>query len=182
MTDFQNPYEAPKASLIPEGDGGVWRSGGALVTRPGSSLPPRCVKCNAPSMEPAKDRRVYWHHPALYLLIIFPGLLIYAIVALIVRKSALVNPALCAEHRQKRNLGLAIGWVGSLLGLVLMVAGPAAYDSCGLGVAGLLLFLGAIIAAMFMARIVYPERIDKDFVRLKGCGDAFLGSLPEFHG
>jgi hypothetical protein len=33
---------------------------------------------------------------------------------------------------------------------------------------------------MIFSRIVYPKRIDKEYVRLKGCGAEFLDSLPHF--
>ena len=81
-----NPYEPPKARL--EGavrmDGGdCWRDGRQLVVRPGCTLPDRCIKCNEPAEHPLQSRRFYWHHPALYLLVLV-DLLIYLVVAVIV--------------------------------------------------------------------------------------------------
>ncbi|HJU84120.1 MAG TPA: hypothetical protein VJ600_07900 [Holophagaceae bacterium] len=151
-----------------------------LVLRQGGSLPPRCVKCNAPAELPIKARRVYWHHPALYILAVI-NVLLYALVGLIVRKQAMVPAGLCAEHRKRRSMGLTVGWVGSLLGLVLGIA-LVRGDNCGLAMLAVLLFVGSIVAGMILSRVVYPDRIDKDFVRLKGCGESFLASLPEFHG
>ncbi len=179
MADTFNPYAPPSASLEPAGDG-PWRDGKALVLRPGTPLPPRCVKCNAPVDVPAKKRKVYWHHPALYLLVLV-AVLLYLIVAVIVRKQADVNPALCRDHQKRRWLGIAVGWVGGLLGVVVAVLGIS-QDSCGIMALGGTLFLGTIIAGMTLARVVYPERISRDFVRLRGCGTAFLDSLPGFPG
>lgn len=50
------------------------------------------------------------------------------------------------------------------------------------GVAVLLILatLGCVIAGIIMSRIVYANRIDDRYVRLKGCGEAFLAELPEF--
>jgi hypothetical protein len=39
---------------------------------------------------------------------------------------------------------------------------------------------GCIIAGIIMSRIVYANRIDDRYVRIKGCGEAFLAELPEF--
>jgi hypothetical protein len=45
---------------------------------------------------------------------------------------------------------------------------------------GVLVMLGSIIFGMAMGRIVYPVRIDKNYVRLRGCSEPFLETLPEF--
>src|SRR5438105_2590529 len=56
----------------------VWRSRNLLVTRRETQLPrSRCVKCNAPSDGHVLKRKFSWHHPALSLMIVFPGLLIF---------------------------------------------------------------------------------------------------------
>ena len=57
---------------------------------------------NAPAEGYTKKFNLSWHHPALYL-IVLAGVLIYVIVALIVRKTARVNIPLCPAHRAKRR-------------------------------------------------------------------------------
>jgi hypothetical protein len=47
---------------------------------------------------------------------------------------------------------------------------------------GVLLTLGSVIGGLIFARIVHAKKIDKSYVRLKGCGIAFLDSLPPFSG
>jgi hypothetical protein len=180
MPDPMNPFAPPKASLDPISLEGYWRDGKVLVLRPGCSLPPRCVKCNAPAEMPMKSRKVYWHPPWLYSLVVL-AIPIYLIVALITRKQAKVAPGLCALHRKRYWQGIGVGWGGLLLGILLIVA-SAALDDCFLAVLGALLCFGAIVAGIILSRILLPVGIDKDFVRLKGCGQAFLDSLPEFHG
>lgn len=177
-----NPYAPPTADLATPGDGGTdaWRQGRKLILRHGGQLPHRCVKCNAPAVTPIKQRKVYWHHPAVYLAFLL-NILIYIIVALIVRKSAKVAPGLCPAHQRRRTVGLLIGWIGVPLTLVAFIGG-AAGDAPLVAVAGLVGLLAAIIAALILARIVIPSRIDKEYATLKGCGDAFLDSLPVFPG
>jgi hypothetical protein len=182
MTDPMNPYAPPQARLdvqapTPEG---YWRDGKVLVMLNGSLLPDRCVKCNAPADLPTKPRKMYWHHPAIYIIALF-ALLIYAIVAIIVRKQAVVNVGLCAEHKRRRIWGLSLGAGGLLLGIVIMIVG-AANDACGFALFGLLLFLAGLIAAARLSRLLYPVEITEKIARFKGCGEAFLDGLPSLDG
>jgi prepilin signal peptidase PulO-like enzyme (type II secretory pathway) len=127
-----------------------------------------------------KTRKVYWHQPWIYLLILL-NVLIYLVVALIVRKRASIAPGLCPRHRKRTWIGITTGWIGVFLGIFLMIL-SAGTDQCLWGVLGALVFLGALVAGILLSRVVLAKRIDKDFVRLKGCGQAFLDSFPEFHG
>ena len=45
---------------------------------------------------------------------------------------------------------------------------------------GMVLVVGAIVVAIIGTRIVIPKRIDKQFLRLRGCGEEFLETLPQF--
>ncbi len=184
--DDRNPYAPSRASLsqgrAPSGGVGsdvtAWRNLNFLVMVPGSTLPDRCVKCNEPADEPTKVRKVYWHHPGVYALILI-NIIIYAIVGAIVRKKAMVGAGLCVAHKKRRRLALTLGWGGFGLGLGLIFASAsgAAQSGALLGF-GVLLLLSAAVAGVFMARIVYATRIDKTHVWLKGCGAEFLDSLP----
>jgi len=162
-----NPYSPPKAVLVEHAAGGYWRDGKLVVMPPGGTLPPRCVKCNAPALQPMKPRKVYWHHPAWYLLV-FVYMIIYIIVALIVRRRAEVTYGVCAKHRTRRRIFIAVGWIGVPLFALLIGVNPI------LGITGV---LAALLAGIIGSRLVYPRRITKDEVRLAGCGEAFLASL-----
>ncbi|HUI58580.1 MAG TPA: hypothetical protein VLX90_00065 [Steroidobacteraceae bacterium] len=188
--DARSPYAPSPASLNIDGSrtvhgdgGGLWREGKVLVLQPDAALPARCVKCNGAAEEPTKTRRVYWHHPAVYLLILL-NMLIYLIVALIVRKRASVAPGLCTAHKKRRLVGLILAWGGLFAGLALMFASIGnGSGNPGIMVAlGLLLMLFAALVGIIATRVVYAKRIDQDYVRLRGCGAQFLDSLPEFPG
>jgi len=172
MASQFNPYAAPKSATLASGSSDFWREGDKLVCRPDGVLPARCVKCNQPAEQPMKVRTLYWHHPAWYLLILI-NIVVYAIVALIVRRKATVALGLCEGHRRRRTRFLWIGWGGFILGLALMVGGGAYV------VIGLVLILVAITAGLSGARLVYPQRITKEEVRLKGCDQSFLDTIPE---
>ena len=183
-----NPYAPSSASLDAvdarrglDGEIAVWRDAKTLVMLPGAVLPDRCVKCNAPADAPTKNRKVYWHHWGIYLVVLI-NIIFYAIVALIVRKKAVVAPGLCARHKTRRAVALAIGWTGVLGGLALLFVGIAQTIDPAFALLGLLLMLFAAIELIAFGRIVYPTRIDSDYVRLKGCKPAFLDTLPPFPG
>ena len=100
-SDDFNPYAA--ALTDPDLDGlgfssdpktpvgvGGWRDGDLLVISEGAKLPDRCVKCNQPAEGYLLQRKLNWHEPTWYLLVIISPLL-YIIVALIIRKKAIVR-------------------------------------------------------------------------------------------
>jgi hypothetical protein len=186
--DERNPYAPTPASLTAGScsqharSSGVWRDGSVLVMLPNTSLPHRCVKCNAVADQPTRERKVYWHHPGIYVLVLI-NLIIYAIVAAIVRKTAIVSPGLCSEHKEKHRNAMIIGWGLALLGIGLFIAAGmgAAPDHTGeVVLAGLLAIFTGIVWGIVVGRIVYAKRIDEQFVRLRGCGPEFLDSLPPF--
>ena len=180
MTDV-NPYRPTAAMLAeappPEPAGGYWRDGKLLVTFSENPLPNRCVKCNAPTEPPRRPRKVYWHAAWWYLLILV-NIVIYIIVALVVRKSAKVPMTMCRRHLMRRRLFIAFGWVGfiaCLFGGAVLLRGMAAGVAVG--------FLGGLLCAVIGvigARVLWPVKIDSPFVYLKGCGEAYLAELPEF--
>ena len=185
--DERNPY-APTPASLERGTTsnqvhvtGVWRDGNVLVMQPGAPLPNRCVKCNESAEPPTGERKLYWHHPGIYALIII-NMLIYIIVALVVRKSAIVSPGLCLEHQKRRRNAIIVAWLGVLLGFALFYAAAVTTsdNSAQLSLGGLLLLLAGIIWGIVFGRIVHAKRIDTAYVRLKGCGTQFLESLPPF--
>jgi hypothetical protein len=181
---LDNPYSAPKSDYgsgarnVPS-RGRVWREGDVLVMDKEAELPPRCVKCNKPERVRLL-RKLTWHSPWLYLLI-FGGLLVYAIVAVIVSKRARINVGLCAEHQQSRQRTAWIAW-GLLGGAIAMFIGSGAADSGALAGLGFLTLLAAGVVSSLAVRVVKPVRIDDRQVRLKGVAREFLDSLASFAG
>lgn len=143
-----------------------------------ASLPARCVKCNAPAHQPTKTRKVYWHHPALYLLVFFWGIL-YIIVALMVRRTADVNPGLCERHKQHRGIAIAVGVLGPVLGIFLVFVSPTTPVLVPIGLG---LVLVTLIYGIARGRIVFVRRIDDFTVRLGGICREYLDELPGWRG
>ncbi len=177
-----NPYDAPLPIQETGGDSDCWREGKVLVMRQGTHIPLRCIKCNKKVPFRGKERTVYWHHPGLYLLILLQ-FLIYLIAALIVRKKASIDPSLCATHTQRRSVAIWSAWsmVGlSIIGFVALASRTD--DAGGLFVIPVTLLLVAIFVAIFGTRLLSAKRINDDEVRLNGCGEEFLQSLPVKRG
>lgn len=174
-----NPYRPPEApivdhSTVEDADGAVvWRDGNAVVAVRDRAFPLRCVKCNAPVQKQAMHERMfYWHTPWLYLLILL-NILIYAIVAVVVRKKTRHDVALCRPHLRRRRIFIAIGWSG----LVAPFIGAALSPDIGVMV-GLLLAFVLILSGIFGSRVITAGKIDGRHVRFTGCGKAFVDSLP----
>ncbi len=174
-----NPYAPPTASLKEAGIEDYWAEGKILVVRQDDCLPERCVKCNEPALLPIKARTLYYHHWAWYLLILL-NIIIYAVLALIVRKKVIVYPGLCAKHRTERLLALWIGlpiFLGSIFWLI-----AAIFNSSVLQIgASIVLVVVSFIFGVLRARLLVPIKVNDQYVRLRGAGKAFLDSLPQQH-
>jgi hypothetical protein len=165
-------------------DQGIWRDGILLVMSKGAQLPYVCVKTNKPADRWLR-RQLYWHSPWIYLLLLI-SIWVYLIVALIVREKADIQIGLCREQVARRRWAIASGWLGSLVGVVLVIAGIANSQLQNVawlvGIAGLLVFIGAVIPSVIISRMVVATRITKRYVWLKGVNLSYLAALPAFPG
>lgn len=160
--------------------GGIWRIDKQLITRNETPFPDRCVKCNKPANGFRLKRQFYWHPPAYFLLILL-NLLIYAIVAMCVRKKATLHIGLCEKHRVQRKWGILVCWLGVLGGFAGIIGGAAANNGLVIISGIALLLFGAIYGGITGAR-VSPAKITKENVWLKGVNKDFLAELPEWIG
>ena len=170
-----NPYRSPLAELEVRHHDGCRRDGAGVFLPHGSDLPPRCVRCNAPAAAPLKSRTLYWHSPWLYLVLLV-NLLVYAIVALVVRKRVEVGVGLCETHRRSRRRDLAIG-LGVLVAGVVGVFVAASADRAGTALLSGLVAFVAMVTVVVRTRSVRATRIDDTGARLVGFGRPFLDAL-----
>jgi hypothetical protein len=177
-----NPYAAPQTPLVAQAvaDGEAWRDGAWLVCRKESHLPGRCVKCNEPVTSQPLKKKFYWHPPVFYVLIVI-SLIIYVIVALIVRKTATVHIGLCDRHVAKRRTGVIVGWLLFFVGLgTMFAAGSAKGDAVAFFVlGGIGLMLAGAIFGIVMAQTLRPKKIDNYFAWYTGACPEFLAELPD---
>jgi hypothetical protein len=139
-----------------------------------------CVKCGGQNNVTQIKRNFGWHPPWLYLLII-PGVLIYAIVASILMKRAMLQVPLCEEHRAARRRKLVIGTillVGFLPFGIAVTATAPDYAGWAWLIAIAMFFAGLFITALAFA-ILKPSFIDDNVSVYKGACDTYLGQLPQ---
>lgn len=176
-------YAAPQTESQHRGDavntGSVWRQGNQLAFHQGAQLPDRCVKCNLPAAV-YLDRTLYWHNQWLYLLIC-AGVLIYAIVAVFVRKKAKVKVPLCADHANRRRNGILAAWACFAGCFAVPIVASVFQQDLGvlLPLVVIGLFCAAIVLGVVFSQLLQPTRIDDVQVWTKGVGQAFLEQLPD---
>lgn len=181
------PPPAPRGIVLEDGyvmppppgppvTGAIWREGSTLVMSKDASLPDRCVKCDAPANGFRLTRRMSWHHPLLFLLLLVAWV-IYLILALVLRKQATVSLGLCQEHYERRKKLLTVGWVLFAIGLISPVVGFST-DYPGIALVGILLLLISIVWLAIFTRIVTVKKIDDQFVWLTGLNENYLARFP----
>ncbi len=174
-------YGLPRGSQAPyttgfTQEGGVWRDGKTLVMHKRARLPDYCIKCGVPANGSHLRKRLSWHHPALALLILV-GILIYVIVALIVRKSATVDISLCEDHLRKHRTAVIVSWLIFLSGVAFIVL-AIVNESGGSASFGILLVIASVISAVTWAKVVTVKKMDDYYVWLRGVDESFLAMLP----
>ena len=160
----------------------VWRDGKSLVAAAGVSLPACCARCNGAVSKPPIKRTLYWHQSWIYLLILL-SILIYIIVAIIVRKKAVAYIPLCDAHRRQRWMFIAVSWVLALLGPVVMVIALGSVNPSGWEeLLGLIIFVAGTVLGLWKGRLVATRKIDGDKVWINGFCREYLDGLPEWRG
>jgi hypothetical protein len=147
-----------------------------------AQLPPPCVKCGAPANGKPVNKTFSWHHPALYLLVL-AGVLIYLLVAVIVRKSMRMSVPLCARHAQRRSTAVTLAWVIPLVG----VADAFVLPRFGIdgGVVAMITLAMVVTGIVMWAIVDYPIRpksIDRYRGVFTGCAEAYLQQFPSGRG
>ena len=152
-------------------------------------MPPICVKTGTPAHQTVK-RTYHWSHPAL-LLTILAGVLIYAILVMVLRKSVTLEIPLSQEVYDKRmrclivtRILMVLCIVGIISAIVIGAGFAAPYNSMGAIAAGLgfgsflVLLIAAILDSKF-ARIITPKKIENGYAWFKGASPILLAQLPE---
>jgi phage shock protein PspC (stress-responsive transcriptional regulator) len=162
----------------------ITRDGAKLVipvamALPMALLPPVCVKCGAPADGKPVEKTFYWHPQWLYVLI-FIGVLIYAIAALVMRKQMRVRVPLCRRHAERRSGLLILAGVLPVIGF----ADTFILPSYGVDTALVVLVVVAFILAGLVLWAVAgspirPTLIDQYQGIFTGCCLPFLLQFPE---
>ena len=189
-----NPYAPPAADTLDiarqwgESDdrGGLWRERFLLVMDKTATLPvDRCIVCDAPATGRPLRRKLSWHSPWWYLIVLV-NLLFYAIAAMIVRKTVAVRVGMCDLHRTRRRWWIAFAWslilvaIG-LLGLVFSNPVTDFTMAALMALALLSLFAGGVVG-IYGPRVVSAKQIDDRYAWIGGVSSQLLDTLPDWPG
>jgi hypothetical protein len=148
---------------------------GEAVVLPGSL----CIRCGQPANGKPVSKMYYWHHPAIYL-VILAGVLIYVIVAMVVRKGMKVTVPLCAQHAQRRSVGVTLAWVLPLVGMADAIILPQFnVDGVVVALISVALVLTGIVVWAIVASPIRPRKIDQLYGEFTGFCEQFLQQFPE---
>ena len=183
------PPPAPAGIVLEDGyvmppppfsTGGVWRDDKTLVMTRDAQLPDQCIKCNAPAHGYKLKRKLSWHHPALYVVILVAWI-VYLVLAIALRKQATVFFGLCPEHIKRRKTFLLIGWMMFAIGLIVPVL-AFSNEAPGIALLGFLLLFTSIFWLVFANRVVTVKKIDDRYVYLTGIDANYLARFPSVQG
>ncbi|MEJ0000956.1 MAG: DUF4339 domain-containing protein [Verrucomicrobiota bacterium] len=175
-----------EGASVPTAGESAWRDGKRVVTMNRTVLPARCFKCNRPAASPPLKRKVYWHHPAFFLLIIpglflHIGLLFFVVVSLFIRKRAEIEVHLCESHANRRRTQMIVGWSMAAAGFAA-IAGAIVFHIGWPLLLGLPAIVLGILIVVIGSGTVGAARINKETVWLRGAGKDFLESLRPWTG
>lgn len=162
----------------------VLRQGNKIIVpapNPGTMaiLPPPCIKCGAPADGKPVVKTIYWHNPAFYLLIL-AGVLVYAIVALVVRKSVRISVPLCARHAQRRSTAVMMAWILPLIGIAdIFILNRFDVDGGIIALVATAFILAGIIIWAVVGTPIRPRFIDQSRSEFTGFCQAYLQTIPE---
>jgi hypothetical protein len=163
----------PRVDAPPRPQG--WRRDHVLVAIPYAVLSQRCVFCNAPA-ERLWLREFRWTPPAWELahLAGHAG----AIASLCAMRGARLQFGVCAAHHQRERRSMlamcALGVAGVLVGS-FGVFSALPWLCGGAGAASV---LAALVILCRRSSAFAADRIDRQYVEVRGAGPAFLASLP----
>lgn len=181
-----NPFAVYSSTLPPVSQyaGGIYRKGKLLVVHKSAEFPDRCIKSNEPTTE-RLERKLTWHHPAIYLLILF-NLLIFAIVALCVRKKATFQIPLASRYKAARIKWMFLAWGLFLTSFAVLIVGIATAERVPGSVTAICFiqfFFGILISlliGLFGCRVIYVKKIDDQYAWIAGSGAEFRETFPEW--
>jgi hypothetical protein len=157
----------------------VYRDGKNLIVMRGAELPLICARCGHPATGGLLLKKFYWHERWLYLLLL-PGVIWYAIAALLVRKRMDLAIPLCVQHRHRyqllRRAAISMMVGGGIFVIVsfLVSADNLIYPM----LACFALLLAGVITWLVAGLFLVPKYIDAALGVFSGPGEQFLAQLP----
>jgi hypothetical protein len=106
--------------------------------------------------------------------------LIYVIVALIVRKSIRVSVPLCAQHAQRRSIAVTLAWVLPLIGIAdIFVLSQFNVDGGIIALVTTAFILARILIWAVVENPIRPTLVDSAHGEFTGLSARFLEHVPD---
>ena len=143
----------------------------------GASLPANCVKCGATAELPWR-KKFYWHPSWVYIFVVL-NLLIYVLIAILVRKKMELNVPLCEVHhgeRKRYNILAAVMLLGCVpVGITIgfLFAGG---EGPGWAV-GTIMFVTGLVFLLRSNNYMSARKIDEQGGVFRGAKEPFLQLL-----
>ena len=154
----------------------IFQRGNQLAIQKGLTLPECCIKCGAPATGRPIKRNLQWHPPWVSVLILV-AVLIYIIVAMVLRKTGTIYVHMCEEHRQRRKIILLVGWITTPGLLIGGIAAGIYFENGGLAALGFLGFVVSLIVFLIIGKLVHVAEIDDQYVYLKKIAPNVMSNL-----
>jgi hypothetical protein len=143
-------------------------------------LPPPCIRCGAAADGKPVEKTLYWHHPAVYLAIL-AGLIIYVVLAVVLRKGIKVRVPLCAQHAKRRSTAITLAWVLPLVGIAdAFILPQFNVDGGVVALITVVLILTGIVIWAVVANPIRPSKIDQYQGEFTGFCSAYLQQFSEW--
>jgi hypothetical protein len=145
--------------------------------------PPVCARCGAASVV-CKNHRFNWSPPWVFILL-FMGVLPYAIAAAATRKTMSVPVPLCARHKWHWGGRTAVVLLGLVVIFLIFFAGIAVADDFQLEPpavflpVGVLFLVWIVSAAVLGTTTIRPREITDRSITLSGVSPGFIDALNE---
>ena len=139
-------------------------------------LPDRCIKCNKSAHGYKLKRKLQWHNPLWYLLILASPL-IYVVVANIVSQKAIINVGLCEDHQKAHNIKRFVAWGAFAAGILSFIGGVSG-DSGPVILFSMLLFVLSITMGIIVQNTVKASEITDRYAKIKGICAEYLSQFP----
>jgi hypothetical protein len=153
----------------------VWRDGMKLVIAPRSSLPCRCLKCNAPAGGPLISRKISTFS-AWYPLFSSAGWNSDSVED----RPIDIRFGLCHRHRLKWIAGHAvIGLLAMTSSLFFLIHDLAASLGPVADLLAVVLPMACVVISFSLRPLIQPRRVHHGLAWFGGAGREFLDSLPE---
>jgi hypothetical protein len=169
------PNATPTPPTPPSPAPDVVVHGKTLIVPKNYAFPPVCLVTGRTDDLVEVRRKLSWHASGVYLLILI-NLLIYIIVAMVVRKTSEHTFYLSRQERDSRRKWTVVGWITVLAGIGSLVVG-AAMETPAMIIACPILLIAGIVVFYTKVQLLRAERISETSASIRGIAPAVMNQL-----